>query len=48
VFPGGGLNHYDLPMAPMQLVVDANTGLPINPPLVLGENGTAFVSYGTM
>jgi hypothetical protein len=47
VFPGGGLNHYDLPMAPMQLVVDANTGLPVNPPLVLGENGTAFVSYGT-
>jgi hypothetical protein len=47
VFPGGGLNHYDLPMAPMQLMVDTNTGLPINPPLVLGENGTAFVSYGT-
>jgi PQQ-like domain len=47
VFPGGGLNHYDLPMAPMQLMVDTTTGLPINPPLVLGENGTAFVSYGT-
>ncbi len=42
----GGLTTYDLPMAPTQIVNGAN-GLPINFPMVLGENGTAFVSYGT-
>jgi hypothetical protein len=36
---------YPLPNAPTSLVTGPG-GLPINPPLVLGENGTAFASYG--
>jgi hypothetical protein len=35
---------FPLPMAP--IVVNGSNGLPINFPMVLGENGTAFVSYG--
>jgi hypothetical protein len=42
----GGINTYDLPMAPTQLLTGSD-GLPINPTLVLGENGTAFVTYPT-
>jgi hypothetical protein len=42
-----GINTYDLPVpvAPQRVVAGAN-GLPINLPLVLGENSTAYVSYG--
>lgn len=43
----GTIVTYDMPMAPTQLVIDPISGLPVNPPLVLGENGTAFVCYGT-
>lgn len=38
-------SNYALPMAPTQLTNGAD-GLPINPVLVLGENSTAFASYG--
>jgi len=38
---------YDMPMAPQNLLRDSNTGIPLELPLVLGENGTAFVSYGS-
>lgn len=37
---------YALPMAPTQ-VSNGPDGLPFNFPLVLGENGTAFASYGS-
>jgi hypothetical protein len=46
VIAGGGITTYALPMAPASLVT-GNDGLPINPTLVLGENGTVFGSYGT-
>jgi hypothetical protein len=38
---------FDMPMAPQNLLRDSNTGIPLELPLVLGENSTAFVSYGT-
>ena len=41
----GGINTYVMPMAPSQ-VVNGPNGLPINPSLTLGENGTVFASYG--
>lgn len=43
----GGVVTYDMPMSLPQLVNDPSTGLPVILPLVLGENGTAFVSYGS-
>jgi hypothetical protein len=46
VTPDGGLSIYPLPMAPAQPLTD-NNGLPVDLPLVLGENGVAFISYGT-
>jgi hypothetical protein len=47
VIPGAGVvNTYNLPGAPTQ-VTNGSNGLPINPTLVLGENGTAFASYGS-
>jgi hypothetical protein len=38
---------YNMPMAPSQVVTNPVSGLPVFFPPVLGENGTAFVSYGT-
>lgn len=45
VAAGGGITTYSLPMAPASLTT-GNDGLPVNPTLVMGENGIAFVSYG--
>jgi hypothetical protein len=45
VTAGGGITMYPLPLAPASLVT-GNDGLPVNPTLVLGENGAVFVSYG--
>lgn len=42
----GVLNTYNLPNAPATIDRDLNTGLPKYLSLVLGENGTAFISYG--
>jgi hypothetical protein len=48
VSSGTVLNTYALPNSPQgQQVPSGSDGLPIQPSLVLGENGTAFVSYGT-
>lgn len=41
----GTVITYALPMAPTQLVIGPD-GRPTDYPLVLGENGTAFASYG--
>jgi hypothetical protein len=41
----GGMLVYDLPIATPQLTIGPN-GLPVNPALVLGQNGTAFASDG--
>jgi hypothetical protein len=45
VSAGAIVATYPLPNAPTSLVTGPD-GLPVNPPLVLGENGTAFASYG--
>lgn len=45
VSSGAVANTYPMPMAPTQLVNGAD-GLPINPTLVMGENGIVFASYG--
>jgi len=46
VSSGTVLSTYALPNSPQgQLVPIGSDGLPIQPPLVLGENGTAFTSY---
>lgn len=42
----GIVTLFDMPFAPQNLLRDSNTGLPLDLPLVLGENLTAFVSYG--
>jgi hypothetical protein len=42
----GIVNTYNLPNAPTTIDRDQNTGLPKYLSLVLGENGTAFISYG--
>jgi hypothetical protein len=42
---GSVVNTYALPLAPPTLVIGTN-GLPVNPTLALGENGTVFASYG--
>ncbi len=41
--PGG---TYPIPTAPAQLATDSS-GFPIYPSMILGENGTAFATYGT-
>jgi hypothetical protein len=38
---------FNMPMAPSQVITDPVSGLPSFFPLVLGENSTAFASYGT-
>ena len=47
VVAGAVASSFDMPNAPQNLSRDPNTGLPLDLPLVLGENGTAFVSYGS-
>jgi hypothetical protein len=47
VSSAGAVVIYDMPMAPAQVVNDQTSGFPAYLPMVLGENGTAFVSYGT-
>ena len=42
---GGQTVTYALPMSPFNIDRDVNTGIPLPLQLVLGENGTAFVSY---
>jgi outer membrane protein assembly factor BamB len=44
---GGGANTFNLPLPPSGKPPIGANGLPINPALVLGENGLAFVSYGS-
>jgi hypothetical protein len=44
VSSGAIVSSYALPMAPTE-VTNGPDALPINYPMVLGENGTAFVSY---
>ena len=36
---------YDMPMGPTNILRDNNTGIPLELQMVLGENGTGFVSY---
>jgi hypothetical protein len=43
----GVVTPFNMPNAPQNLMRDPNTGIPLELPLVLGENGTAFVSYGS-
>jgi Bacterial Ig-like domain (group 2)/Glucodextranase, domain B len=44
---GGVATNFNMPMAPQNYARDPNTSLPLDLPLVQGENGTAFVSYGS-
>jgi hypothetical protein len=43
----GVVTPFNMPNSPQNLMRDPNTGIPLDLPLVLGENGTAFVSYGS-
>jgi hypothetical protein len=46
VTSGGGISLFDLPLTPPQeLLLQPNSGLPVNPELTLGENGMAYVTY---
>jgi IPT/TIG domain/Bacterial Ig-like domain (group 2)/Galactose oxidase, central domain len=47
VVAGAVVATYPLPNASPNLPPHGSDGLPIPPPLLLGQNGTAFVSYGT-
>ncbi|MGO9444242.1 MAG: Ig-like domain-containing protein, partial [Thiobacillaceae bacterium] len=47
VVAGAVASSFDMPNAPQNLSRDPNTGIPLDLPLVGGENGTAFVAYGT-
>jgi len=44
---GAVSSSFNMPMSPQNLARDPNTGIPTDLPLVGGENGTAFVSYGS-
>jgi hypothetical protein len=47
VASGGGITVFDIPLTlPLDLLHPPDSSLPTNPEFVLGENGTAFVSYG--
>jgi hypothetical protein len=43
----GGVTTFAMPVAPQNLIRDSNTGLPIDLPFVVGENGAAFETDGT-
>jgi hypothetical protein len=44
---GGGTTTFKLALPPTGKPPIGTNGLPINPSLLLGENETAFVSYGS-
>ncbi len=47
IFSGGAITVFDLPLTPpLQLLLQPNSQLPVNPELTLGQDNTAFVSYG--
>jgi hypothetical protein len=46
VAAGGGVAEFLLPIQPAEVLIGPD-GLAVNPLLALGENDTAFVSYGT-
>jgi hypothetical protein len=47
VSSAGGVSAFDMPMAPETAPKDPKTLLPLLLPLALGQNGNAFVSYGS-